>query len=131
MIHSHFIRIRYGECDQMGFVHHSNYALYFEEARTEILRKKGISYKNMEDEGIIMPVLSMDIQFKRAAKYDDVIEIKVKMIGTPALKCSFEYEVVNQNNELLCTSQMTLFFARKSDLRPIRLPEKYLKIFLQ
>jgi len=131
MTHSHYIRVRYGECDQMGFVHHSNYALYFEEARTEILRKKGLSYKAMEDEGIIMPVHSMNIQFKRAAKYDDLIEIKITMVGVPNLKCYFQYEVFNQNHDLLCTSQMTLFFARKSDLRPIRLPEKYLKIFIQ
>ena len=123
------IRVRYAETDKMGYVYYGNYATYFEVARVEALRSLWIHYKKMEDDGIIMPVYSMDIQFKRAAKYDDLIEIKVTMVGVPALKCSFEYEVFNQNQELLCTSQMTLFFARKSDLRPIRLPKKYLEIF--
>ena len=76
---THKIRVRYGECDRMGFVHHSVYALYFEEARTEILRNAGITYKEMEDEGLIMPVRSMGMTFKKAAKYDDLLEIHVRI----------------------------------------------------
>lgn len=63
----------------MGFVHHSVYAMYFEEARTEGLRALGIRYKELEDNGIIMPVRSMNIQFKRAAVYDDLLTIKTRL----------------------------------------------------
>ena len=121
----HYIRVRYAECDRMGFVHHSVYALYFEEARTEILRKKGITYKEMEDNGIIMPVRSMNIQFIKAGRYDDLLSIHVSIVGTPEVRCSFEYKVINQLGELLCTGDMELFFVKKDNLRPIRLPDSY------
>lgn len=117
--------MRYAECDQMGFVHHSVYAVYFEEARTEILRSFGLIYAEMENEGIIMPVRSMQITFFKAAKYDDLLTIKVDLPEKPALRYNFIYEVHNQVGEKLCTATTELFFVRKSDFRPIRLPEKY------
>lgn len=129
MTHSHQIRVRYAECDRMGFVHHSIYALYFEEARTEILRKQGITYKDLEDDGILMPVRSMQFQFFKAGKYDDLLTIEVKISYPPQVRCNFEYRTLNQNGELLNTGETELFFVRKSDLRPIKLPENY-KLFM-
>ena len=73
------IRVRYGETDQMGVVHHGNYALYLELARTEWLRKLGISYKKMEEEGIMLPVISLVVNFKKSACYDDVIKVKTQL----------------------------------------------------
>ncbi len=125
MIHSHQIRVRYAECDRMGFVHHSVYALYFEEARTEILRVKGITYKDFEDAGIIMPVRSMKLDFKKAGRYDDLLTIEVEIIGVPEIRCLFAYKTINQHGELLNTGETELFFVRKEDLRPIKLPEAY------
>ncbi len=125
MSHSHQIRVRYAECDRMGFVHHSVYALYFEEARTEILRKKGITYKDLEDDGIIMPVRSMKFDFKKAGRYDDLLTIEVEIIGTPEIRCNFAYKTINQLGEILNFGETELFFVRKEDLRPIKLPEKY------
>lgn len=121
----HKIRVRYAECDRMGFVHHSVYALYFEEARTEILRNSGITYKDMEEDGILMPVRTMNINFLKAARYDDILRIEVEIIEEPEIRCKFEYRTYNQLNELLNTAYMELFFVRKSDLRPIKLPEVY------
>jgi acyl-CoA thioester hydrolase len=113
----------------MGFVHHSNWALYFEEARTEQMRAKGITYKDMEDDGLIMPVKSMNIDFKRAGRYDDLLSIEVWIEGIPEIRCTFRYNTYNQRGELLNTASMELFYARKSDLRPVRIPkiifEKY------
>lgn len=123
------MRVRYAECDRMGFVHHSVYALYFEEARTEILRNIGLNYKTMEDEGIIMPVRSMSFLFKKAAHYDDLLTITVSIPESPLLRCKFHYETRNQHGELLNTAEMELFFADRDTLRPKRLSEKYLLAF--
>ena len=124
----HKIRVRYAECDQMQFVHHSVYATYFEEARTEVLREIGMIYSIMETEGIIMPVRQMNIKYHYAARYDDILRIVVRLKALPLLKCELEYEVYNEADQLLTTAEMQLFFANKDTLRPMRLPEKYLKI---
>lgn len=126
MKHQHQIRVRYGECDQMGFVHHSRYALYLEEARTEILRSNGLAYKDMEDEGIIMPVRSMHFEFKKAARYDDLLNVEVKVDGDIGVRMNFNYSIFNQENILLCVARTEMFFAHKETLRPLKLPEKYL-----
>ncbi len=124
---THKIRVRYAECDRMGFVHHSVYALYFEEARTEILRQAGITYKEMEDEGIIMPVRSMSMTFKKAGKYDDLLTIHVRIEGAVEVRAHFHYDVYNQNEELICTGYTEMFFVNKDSMRPLKLPEKYKK----
>jgi acyl-CoA thioester hydrolase len=119
---SHKIRVRYAECDRMGFVHHSVYALYFEEARTEMMRKMGITYKELEDSGCIMPVKSMGFEFKKAALYDDLIEINIQLENISGVRCRFVYEIRNQDGQHLSSGFTELFFARKSDLRPQKLP---------
>lgn len=126
MKHSHHIRVRYGECDQMGFVHHSRYALYLEEARTEILRSRGLAYKDMEDDGIIMPVRSMHFNFNRAARYDDLLRVEVTVDGDVGVRMNFNYQIFNEQDVLLCEARTEMFFANKDNLRPLKLPEKYL-----
>lgn len=129
--HSHKIRVRYGECDSMGFVHHSVYALYFEEARTEIMRKMGLSYKELEDQGILMPVRNMSCTFKKAAIYDDILEISVQLAEISGIRCRFEYETRNQHGELLNTGNTELFFVQKGNMRPMKLPEEISRYFTQ
>ena len=73
------IRVRYGETDQMGVVYHGNYALYLEMGRIEWLRKQGVSYKAMEENGIMLPVVSLSINYKKSACYDDVINVKTQL----------------------------------------------------
>lgn len=121
----HTVRVRYAECDRMGFVHHSVYALYFEEARTEILRDKGITYKEMEDAGIIMPVKAMHFEFIKAGRYDDLLTVKVQLDGDVNVRANFNYEIYNQHSELICKGRTEMFFVNKETLRPLRLPEKY------
>ncbi len=125
MSYIHQIRVRYAECDRMGFVHHSVYALYFEEARTEYLRSRGVTYKSMEDQGIIMPVRSMSFEFKKAAIYDDLLNIHVTILGETQVRCCFEYKVYNQSGDFLSSGTTELFFVNKHNLKPIRLPEQY------
>jgi acyl-CoA thioester hydrolase len=111
----------------MGFVHHSNYALYFEEARTEYLRDKKVTYKELEDEGIIMPVRSMGFSFYYAAKYDDLLTIEVNVPDNPTVRLKFTYKVYNQLDELLSEGFTELFFVNKTTMKPIRVSKELLE----
>jgi acyl-CoA thioester hydrolase len=117
------IRVRYGETDQMGVVYHGNYALYFEEARTEALRQIDITYKSLEAEGVMMPVISLQCEFKRPAKYDDLLTIRTTMKELPTAKIVLDYEVFNEQQQLLCTGNSALVFVDMKTNRPTRCPE--------
>ncbi len=117
------IRVRYGETDQMGVVYHGNYALYLEMGRIEWLRKLGISYKSMEENGIMLPVVSLNINYKKSACYDDVINVKTQLKKTPTAKIEFEYEITNENEEILTTAETTLVFIDVKSNRPVKAPK--------
>lgn len=124
------IRVRYGETDQMGVVYHANYAVYFEVGRTEWLRQFGLSYSAMEGEGIMLPVISLQINYKNSARYDDVLKVKTKLKKMPTASIEFEYELRNDNDELLATGSTILAFIDAKRNRPTRCP-KYLLDKLQ
>ena len=117
------IRVRYGETDQMGVVYHGNYALYLEMGRIEWLRKFGISYKDMEDDGVMLPVVSLSLNYKKSAGYDDVINVKTQLKNMPSAKIEFEYEITNENGEILTTASTILVFIDAQTKRPIRAPK--------
>lgn len=119
------IRVRYGETDQMGVVYHANYAIYFEVGRTEWLRAFGLSYSQMEAEGIMLPVISLNINYKNSARYDDVLKVKTRLKKMPTASIEFEYELVNSDAVLLATGSTTLAFIDMQKNRPTRCP-KYL-----
>ena len=121
------IRVRYGETDQMGVVHHGNYALYLEMGRTEWLRKKGISYKQMEDDGVMLPVISMSLKFKKSALYDEVIKVKTILSKLPSVKIEFAYEIYNESGDILVTANTVLAFIDMKTKRPIKCPDYILK----
>jgi acyl-CoA thioester hydrolase len=120
-------RVRYGETDQMGFVYYGNYAQYFEMGRTEWLRKLGITYKKMEEDGIMLPVMNLNINYLKPAKYDDLITLKTILNKLPSAKIEFSYEVFNEENELLTTANTTLVFVNMKTNKPTRAPEYVLK----
>ena len=91
------MRVRYGETDQMGVVYHANYAQYFEVGRTEWLRQFGITYKKMEEEGIMLPVISLNINYKNSARYDDVLKVKTRLKKIPIASIEFDYELFNED----------------------------------
>ena len=124
------IRVRYGETDQMGFVYHGNYAQYLEMGRIEWLRKLGVSYKKMEEEGIILPVLSLVINFKKSAYYDDVINVKTQLHKIPTARIEFDYEITNHKGEIITTACVVLAFVNMETKRPMRCP-KYILDKLQ
>ncbi|MGB0896399.1 MAG: acyl-CoA thioesterase [Flavobacteriaceae bacterium] len=126
-IHTTEIRVRYGETDQMGVVYHGNYAQYLEVARVEWLRSIGISYKKMEEEGVMLPVVNLNINFKKPAVYDEVLFVKTKLREKPGLKICIDQEIYNVNDDLLTTSEITLVFVSMATKRPIQCPEHLLQ----
>ncbi|MBO3117339.1 acyl-CoA thioesterase [Winogradskyella sp. DF17] len=124
------IRVRYGETDQMGVVYHANYAVYFEVGRTEWLREFGLSYSEMEAEGIMLPVISLSINYKNSARYDDRLKVKTTLKKMPTASIEFNYELSKINGELLATGNTILAFIDMKRNRPTRCP-KYLLDKLQ
>ena len=121
------IRVRYSETDQMGYVYYGNYPQYFEIARTEMMRKYDLTYKNIEEMGIMMPVVSLNIQYKRPAKYDDLLHVKVWVEKIPTTRMEFSYEVYNQENKLLATGDTILVFVSEKTRRPVSMPDDFTK----
>lgn len=124
------VRVRYAETDQMGYVYYGNYAMYFEVARVEALRSAGFSYKQMEDDGIIMPVLELQTKFLKPGKYDELLTIKTTIPEMPGIRILFEYEVYTELSEPITKGWTTLTFLKKDSHRPCR-PPRYLLDLLQ
>jgi len=122
--HEIIVRVRYAETDQMGVVYHGNYAQYFEMGRVEWLRNLGISYKWMEENGVMLPVVSLELNYKKPARYDDILHIKTKLKSQNTVKIEFDYEIYNEQNQLLTTGYSMLVFVDMKTGRPI-VPPKY------
>ena len=120
------VRVRYAETDQMGVVYHGNYAQYFEMGRVEWLRNLGISYKWMEENGIMLPVVSLTMNYKKPARYDDELRVKTILKSQTSVKIEFDYEIYNQQDELLTTGNSILVFVDMKTGRPT-LPPEYVK----
>ena len=118
------VRVRYAETDQMGVVYHGNYAQYFEMGRVEWLRNLGVSYKWMEENGVMLPVVSLEMNYKKPARYDDVLCIKTILKSQNSVKIEFDYEIYNEQNQLLTTGYSMLVFVDMKTGRPI-VPPKY------
>ena len=125
--HLSSFRVRYGETDQMGVVYHGNYAQYFELGRTEWLRSLGITYKDMEISGIMLPVISLKCNFIKSALYDDVLTVETKLKKEPLVKIEFDYVIRNKNKEILCTGNTVLAFMDMKTNKPIKCPDTLLK----
>lgn len=116
------VRVRYAETDQMGVVYHGNYAQYFEMGRVEWLRNLGVSYKWMEDNGIMLPVVSLQMNYKKPARYDDLLTVKTTLKNLTSVKIEFDYEIYNEKNELLTTAYSMLVFVDMKTGRPTVAP---------
>jgi acyl-CoA thioester hydrolase len=119
--------VRYGETDQMGVVYYGNYALYYEQGRAAAIKQLGYSYKTMEDEGVIMPVVEMHSKYLKPAKYDDVLTVKTIIRELPTRKMTFYSEIYN-GDKLLNTGHVTLMFVNKHHNRITTAPEKLLTL---
>jgi acyl-CoA thioester hydrolase len=126
--HSVSLRVRYSETDQMGVVYHGSYVPYFEIGRVEWLRNKGVSYKSLEESGIALPIVSMQINYKKPARYDDELTIMVRMSKYSGVKIEFDCEIRNENQELLTTAHFILVFVDMKIGKPIVPPKEILAI---
>ncbi|MFL9830747.1 thioesterase family protein [Flavobacterium sp. ST-87] len=120
------VRVRYSETDQMGVVYHGNYAQYFEMGRVEWLRNIGVSYKSMEDNGVMLPVVSLSMNYKKPARYDDLLRVKTIFKSQTSVKIEFDYEIYNEQDELLTIGNSVLVFVNMKTGRPMAAPE-YIK----
>ena len=124
--HEISLRVRYAETDRMGYVYHGTYAQYFEVARVEALRSLGFSYKELEDDGVMLPVHDLQVKFHKPAFYDDQLRVTTRIVSLPTVRMVFNYEVRNQANELLTEASTTLVFIERTTGKPCRAPEDIL-----
>jgi acyl-CoA thioester hydrolase len=115
------IRVRYSETDRMGYVYYGHYAQYFEVARVEALRNLGISYRSMEEDGIMLPVASYSIKYLKPAVYDDLLTVETTITTLPSAKIHFKYKTF-RGDELLNEAETTLVFVASKNMRPVRCP---------
>ncbi|WP_298116141.1 thioesterase family protein [Flavobacterium sp.] len=128
--HSVEVRVRYGETDQMGVVYHGSYVPYFEIGRVEWLRNKGVSYKSLEESGVALPIVSMHLNYKKPARYDDLLTVNTKLKKYSGVKIEFDCEIRNENQELLTTAHFILVFVDIKNGKPIE-PPKYILDILE
>ena len=121
--HQISLRTRYSETDQMGIVYHANYLQYLEMGRVEWLRSLGISYADLEESGWLLPVIRAELDFKKPATYDEWLTIKTSLVKPPQVRIKFEYEIANENEEILVLAKTTLAFMDKQNFSPVRCPE--------
>ena len=123
------VRVRYSETDKMGYVYYGNYAAYFEVARVELLRSLGVSYKDLEDDGVMLPVLDFSIKYYKPAYYDEELTIKVKINELPRIRVEFTYQTYNANGLLLNEAKTTLVFVDIKSGKPQLIPDDMKKVF--
>lgn len=126
--HSVQLRVRYSETDQMKVVYHGSYMPYFEISRVEWLRSKGISYKSLEDSGIALPIASMTVNYKKSARYDDLLTVNTKLKSYSGVKIEFECEIRNEADELLTNATFLLVFIDVQSGKPILPTQSILEI---
>lgn len=121
--------VRYAETDQMGIVHHSNYAIWFEAGRTDFLKKSGVTYSSLEAKGILLPLYEMNCKFISPAKYEDEIFVITKLKFLSRVRIHFSYRVINTNNSLLATGE-TMHAWTNKEMKPINAEKAIPDIFL-
>ncbi len=126
------LRVRYAETDQMGVVYHSNYIVWFEVGRVEMLRELGFHYREMEkQDGTHIAVVEVRCRFKSPALYDDLITIRTRLLNVRESLLHFGYEVVRSSDGTLLAEGETIHLVVDGEFKRIRLPDKYLQPFLQ
>ncbi|MFC6267873.1 acyl-CoA thioesterase [Frigoriflavimonas asaccharolytica] len=129
MIHTiHSLRVRYVETDSMKYIYYGNYATYLEVARVELFRSLGISYSEIEDRGIWLPVLDFQIKYIKPGIYDEVLEIHTFIKEIPGAKIKFEYEIYNEKGEKISIASTTLFFLEAEKNKVIKCPKFLLEL---
>jgi len=120
------IRVRYGETDKMGYLYYGHYPEYFEVSRTDMIRQFGLTYRKIEEGGIIMPVRSLKVDYKTPAYYDELLIVRSILKTLPLVKLDIDYEILNEKNQLVCTGNTVLAFVDALTGKPRRAPEFFI-----
>lgn len=122
-------RVRYAETDQMGYVHHGNYAAFYESGRTELMRSLGVTYASMERDGVMMPVVELHCRYHRALLYDDLITIRTILRELPRATVTFHQQLIDSRGALCHEGYVKLAFVDAVTRRPMRAPEGLVACF--
>ena len=123
------LRVRYAETDKMGVVYYANYLVWFEVGRADLLRSLGWTYREMEHEGITLPVIEAHCEYRRPARYDDEIEVRTKGRMLSPVRMEFSYEVVRRDDHVVAASGRTIHAALDLAGKPCRLPDRIKQVF--
>ncbi len=123
------VRVRYADTDKMGVVYYANYLVWFEVGRTEWLRQNGLSYREVEDSGIVLPVIEAHCEYRQPARYDDEIEIRTRGTLLSPVRVRFDYEVVRRQPGVVAAVGRTVHASVDSNGRPTRLPPRVKELF--
>jgi len=123
------LRVRYKETDQMGVVHHANYLSWFEMGRTELIREAGLSYRQLEERGILLPLTDTSLSFKYPARYDDEIEVRTWVEEISPVRIVFAYEIRRAADEQLLVTGKTHHAFTTPDFRPVRVNRLQPEVF--
>jgi len=120
------IRTRYAESDQMGFIHHSSYVPYFEQARVELMRDMGCPYKEMEEKKFFLPLIDIYVKYLQPNKFDDELTVCAILDDMPGAKLTVRYEIYRE--EVLTTTGYTTHGFINAEGRPCRPPKDFVQI---
>lgn len=120
--HKTVFRVRYAETDRMGYLYYGNYAAYFEVGRVELLRSSGISYRELEDKGILLPVRDFSVRYIKPAHYDELLSLETAVTDLSNVRITFDYRLENDAGDLLTTAKTTLVFVDKASGKPVSPP---------
>ena len=122
------IRVRYKETDQMGVVHHSNYYTWFELARTEFMRKAGMNYRQMEEKGVMLPLLETHCSYLKGARYDDLVTVRTWVSKYAGIRLTMEFEVIRDEDGVMLAKGSTVHAFTDNKLKPLNIKRKYPEI---
>ena len=123
------VRVRYAETDKMGVVYYANYLVWFEVGRTDLLRREGWSYREMESNGFALPVVEAHCAYRQSARYDDELDIRTSGLMLSPVRVRFDYAVVRANDGIVLAEGHTVHASLDPTGRPRRLPEPMLNLF--
>lgn len=126
--HDTSLRVRYGETDQMGYCYYGFYAQYFEVGRVETMRSLGMTYKKLEEEGVMLPVSEYQVKYKYPAFYDDLLTIRTRISEINGARIHFDYDLLNEAGRIIATASTTLVFVNKETMKPIQAPEDFISL---
>lgn len=122
------LRVRYSETDQMGYCYYGNYAQYFEVGRVEAMRSIGMTYREMEERGVMLPVADFSVKYFAPSRYDDELTITTQIVSIKGARLLFNYLIHNEKNELVSEAHTTLVFVSKENMRPTKAPKDFIQL---